>query len=63
MSILVLVASETSRERRYLADGRRGRGLGTCGRVRLVHRGGLLAACLPAIVVVSETDKVKEVCQ
>jgi hypothetical protein len=54
-NVRVLVALGMSRERADLAQS--GRDLRLSGRVGLVHRGSLLAACLSTIFMVAETDK------
>ena len=47
-------------KRRHLTESGHVLGLGVCGRVSLVHRGGLLATCLPTIVVGTGTEKAQE---
>jgi len=44
----------------YLAKSGRDLRLGVRGRVRLIYRSGLLAACLSAIVKITRTGKVGE---
>jgi len=53
------MAKKISEERRYLARSGPNLRLGICDRVSLVHRGGLLAACLSAIVMIAETDEIE----
>ena len=63
MSFRILVANNISGERRYLAGSGHGLGLGRRDHVCLIHRGSLLTACLPAIVIGAETNKVEKTCQ
>ena len=53
------MAKKTNGERKYLTETKPVLRLGIRGCVCLVNRGGLLAACLSAIVVVAEADKVE----
>jgi len=62
-SIKILIAERISGERGYLAEGGHDLRLGIRGRVRLIQRSSLLAACLSAVVVVAGTDKVQEIHQ
>jgi hypothetical protein len=54
---------EARSECRYLAVSGHRLGLWRHNRVILVHRGGLLATCLSAIVMVAEPEKVRKTCE
>lgn len=56
------MAGKTDGGHKYLAESGRGLRLGRCGcgyRISLIHRRGLLAACLSTIVMVAVIDKSK----
>jgi len=57
------MANRVDGKRGYLAESGRNLGLGVPGCVRLKYCCGLLAACLPAIFKVTESEKVENIRQ
>ena len=57
------MTNKVSGKAKYFTESRPDLRLGMCNRVSLIHRKGLLAACLSTIVVVAKTDKIGEIRQ